>query len=457
MTNAIALCDGFGLHSVNAKVNESERSGVDASEGMRMNDMNKLSLMSVGVALALGVAGAAGSAPAFAAKKEKAPAGPKLEVSKEFRAAAGPIESDIKAGKTDGVAARLDALAAQYKLPDEQFLIGARRYEFGKATTNNAELRRAVVAMVESKSPLISNPIQLNGAAGQYAYNAKDYADAIVRLSEAVRLGSKDPDHFILLAESNFQLGKMNEGLEFADRAVSEKKASGQLAPADWYQRALSVAVRNKSQPQIAKWAAARVSAYPTPQNWRDALLIYKDGAKLEGQPALDVMRLIRATKGLAGERDYFEYAALATERGLPGEAKSVIEEGMSSGAIGKTSRPINELLAAASGKVTSDLPSLVASEKSASTDASGRLAAGTADAYLGYGQDAKAVPLYRMALQKGQVDADTVNTRLGIALARLGQVAEARDAFNAVKGPRAEIAKYWLLWLDSKGQTAAK
>lgn len=419
--------------------------------------MTKLSLMSVGLALALGVAGTVGSAPAVAAKKEKAPAGPKLEVSKEFRTAATPIEADIKAGKNDGMAARLDALATQYKLPDEQFLIGARRYEFGKATNNSAELRKAVVAMVESKSALIPNAIQLNGAAGQYAYNAKDYADAVVRLSEAVRLGSKDPDHFIILAESNFQLGKLTEGLDFADRAVTEKKATGQPAPADWYQRALSVALRSKSQPQIAKWAAARVGAYPTPQNWRDALLIYKDGAKLEGQPALDVMRLIRATKSLAGERDYFEYAALASERGLPGEAKAVIEEGMSSGAIGKASRPINELLAAATSKVIGDLPSLAASEKKASTDAAGRLASATADGYLSYGQDDKAVPLYRLALQKGQVDADTVNTRLGIALARLGQIAEARNAFDSVKGPRAEIAKYWLLWLDTKGQTAAK
>lgn len=419
--------------------------------------MKKLSLLSVGVALAVGIAGTVGTVPALAAKKEKAPAGPKLEVSKEFRAAAGPVEADIKAKKFDGISARLDALASQFKMPDEQFLLGARRYEFGKETNNVEELRKAVITMVESKSALIPNAIQLNGAAGQYAYNAKDYGDAIARLSEAVRLGSKDPDHFILMAESSFQLGKVAEGLDFADRAIAAKTAAGQTAPSDWYQRALSVAVRSKSQPQIAKWSVARVAAYPTPQNWRDALLIYKDNAKLDGQPALDVMRLIRAAKALAGERDYFEYAALATERGLPGEAKAVIEEGMASNAIGKSSRPLNELLAAAKEKVTADLPSLAVSEKKAAADAAGRIAAGTADAYLGYGDDNKAVSLYRLALQKGQLDSDTINTRLGIALARLGQSAQAKEAFAAVKGPRAEIAKYWMLWLDTKGRAVAQ
>jgi hypothetical protein len=425
-----------------------------------MIDMKKLSFLSLGTALALGAAGTLSVAPALAAKKEKAPkAGeaPKVELSKEFRAAAGPLEAEIKAGKLDGMSAKLDALATQFKQPDEQFIIGGRRYELGKATNNSAELRKAVITMIDSKSALASNTAQLNGAAGQYAYNVRDFGDALARLSEAVRLGNKEPDTFILMAESSFQLGKIPEGLGFAERAVAEKKALGQVAPADWYQRALSVAVKAKSQPEIAKWSRNRVSAYPTPQNWRDALLIYKDGAKLEGQPALDIMRLIRSAKALAGERDYFEYAALATERGLPGEAKSVIEEGMASGAIGKVSRPINELLAAASSKVSGDLASLATSEKRASTDAAGKIAAGTADAYLGYGQDSKAAPLYKIALQKGQVDNDAVNTRLGIALARQGQTAEARQAFAAVGGTRAEIAKYWMLWLDLKGQTPAK
>lgn len=421
-----------------------------------MIDMKTLSFLSLGTALALGAAATLSVSPAYAAKKEKAPEAPKLELSKEFRVAAGPVEADIKAGKLDGMSARLDALTTQYKLPDEQFILGGRRYEFGKVTNNQGELRKAVITMIDSKSGLAGNLAQLNGAAGQYAYNAKDFNDALTRLSEAVRLGNKDPDTFIIMAESSFQLGKMSEGLGFAERAVAEKKALGQPAPADWYQRALSIAIRAKLPSEVAKWSRSRVSAYPTPQNWRDALLIYKDSNKLEGQSALDVMRLIRSAKALAGERDYFEYAALAAERGLPGEAKSVIEEGMASGAIGKASRPLNELLTAASAKVAGDLASLAASEKRASSDAAGKIAAGTADAYLGYGQDSKAAPLYKIALQKGQVDSDAVNTRLGIALARQGQKAEAKAAFAAVGGARADIAKYWALWLDTPAQPAA-
>jgi hypothetical protein len=46
-------------------------------------------------------------------------------------------------------------------------------------------------------------------------------------------------------------------------------------------------------------------------------------------------------------------------------------------------------------------------------------------------------------------VDVDAVNTRMGIALLRSGDKASARAAFSAVKGARADIAAFWLLWLD--------
>ncbi|OYU73307.1 MAG: hypothetical protein CFE32_21295, partial [Alphaproteobacteria bacterium PA3] len=57
---------------------------------------------------------------------------------------------------------------------------------------------------------------------------------------------------------------------------------------------------------------------------------------------------------------------------------------------------------------------------------------------------------LFRLAQKKGGIDADVVNTRLGIALARAGQKDAARAAFQAVNGAaRKDVAQFWLLWLD--------
>ena len=81
-----------------------------------------------------------------------------------------------------------------------------------------------------------------------------------------------------------------------------------------------------------------------------------------------------------------------------------------------------------------------------------GRAALGTADAYLGYGNWAKAAELYKVALAKGGVDAPTVNTRLGYSLGMTGDKAGAEAALKAVTGtPRDQLAKYYQIWLAQR------
>jgi hypothetical protein len=52
----------------------------------------------------------------------------------------------------------------------------------------------------------------------------------------------------------------------------------------------------------------------------------------------------------------------------------------------------------------------------------------------------------------KPGVDPNVANLHLGMALARAGDKAGATAALNAVTGPRADIAKFWLLYLSTHG-----
>ena len=70
-------------------------------------------------------------------------------------------------------------------------------------------------------------------------------------------------------------------------------------------------------------------------------------------------------------------------------------------------------------------------------------------DGYYGYGNYAKAIELYKLALTKGGVDANMVNTRIGAALAKSGDKAGAKAAFAQVTGPRKELADFWTVYLD--------
>ncbi|MFM9852492.1 MAG: hypothetical protein ACKVOJ_06775 [Sphingomonadaceae bacterium] len=412
--------------------------------------MKMISGIVVGVALAVGSTALVTSTSAIAAKAEKAAPAKAYKLSEPFRKAIAPVQTSIKAGTLPDAQAKMDAADAIASAPDEKYIAGAVRLELALALKDTAMQARALDGILASGAAPAADIPKFTFFSGNFAFQRGDYALAATKLAEADRLGYKNPDMLLLLAEANFKQNKIVEGLPFVERAIAEAAAKGEKAPESWYQRASSVAYKAKMAPEVAKWTRLQVRAFPTAENWRSAIVIYRDSAKLDGQASLDLMRLMRITKSLVGERDFFEYASLATERALPGEAQSSIEEGFASGAVPRTSRAVNEMLTLAKGKIAVDRASLIASEKQAAGSATGKIAAGTADGFLGYGEDGKAITLYQLALTKGGVDVDAVNTRLGIALARSGQKDAARAAFALVKGPRAAIASFWTLWLDT-------
>ena len=405
--------------------------------------------------LALGAVFMTGMVPTVAfAAKEKPAAAPKMTLSKEFRAAAGPAQAAIKANPA-GADAAVTAAEATATLPDDKFYAAQFRLAVGSAMKDPAMQQKAVMAMLGSGSALATVDLpRLNFYAGQSAYQANDFPKAIQYLNEAERLGYKsgNQDALLLLAEANFKSNNIPVGLAHVDKAIAASAAAGVKPPESWYARASSVAYKAKLNSESAKWTREQVRAYPTKDNWRSALVVYRDAATRDGNLNLDIFRLMRLTKSMAGERDYYEFASLAFERGLPGEAKSVIDEAIATAAVPAGSRALTELRSMASSKVASDQASLAASERQAAASATGRIASATADAYLAYGQDAKAVTLYQTALTKGGVDVDAVNTRMGIAMLRSGDKVGARTAFVSVKGAaRADIAAFWLLWLDQQ------
>ena len=410
--------------------------------------MKTVSTLALGAALALGLSGA----PAIAREKPAAaPAAPQVNLSKPFRAAAAPLQAAVVAKNWPDASAKLAAAQAAATTPDDKFIAAQFQYQIALGTNDTAGQSTALEAMLASGGAPGDLASKVNYQLGSQAYFKRDYVKTATYLNEAIRLGYKPPELLIMAADAQFKQRQFAAGIAFGDQAIVAQKAANQAVPEDWYARLLGAAYNAKMGPQAVAYSVALVRAYPKPENWRSALILYRDSKTLDGQTALDLFRLMRLTKSIAGERDYYEYAALASERGLPGEAKSVVDEAMSSGKAPATSRPLTDIRTAATAKVASDRASLAGLERSAMASGNARGAVGTADAYLGYGDDAKAAALYRMALTKGGIDADVVNTRLGIALARSGDKAGARAAFQAVKGPRAELAAFWLLYLDQQ------
>jgi Flp pilus assembly protein TadD len=198
------------------------------------------------------------------------------------------------------------------------------------------------------------------------------------------------------------------------------------------------------------------VKAYPTVENWRRMLVLYRDsadaaGEELSSKQKLDLFRLMQTTGALAGERDYYDYAEAAFLAGLPWEAVSVIKVGREDGTISASSSDFNALNDDATKALRAE-SSLSKYEADARSAASGKLAAQTGDAYLASGEPAKAIVLYDLALEKGGVDTNEVNLHKGVAYVRTGDMASARAHFEKVSGPPqlVDIANFWLTWMDT-------
>lgn len=395
-----------------------------------------------------------------ASKKESKKAGAGVAVKLGDRtinisgAARNPIaelQTAVTAKDAANFPAKLAAAQAASQTADDRYLVARLQLEYARGANDQAGQTAAVEAMIASGSASASELPALHGVVAEAAFNAKQYDKSAAAFEQMAKL---QPDNANVL--SNLSLvrnkqGRTAEAAQYLNRAIELKTAAGQPIPEDYYKRVIESAYKGKDITLASKTTYNWLAAYPTQKNWGDALQTHRALVPLDDAAEIDRFRLMRVAGAIKDERGYVDFAAYLLQKGLSGEAKAVLEDGVAKGLVKRTTPRYAEILSQATQRATADRPTLAASEAKAAAAANGRIAANTGDAYMGYGDYAKAVTLYRLALSKGQVDTNLVNTRLGMALALSGDKAGAKTALSAVSGPRAELARYWMLWLDKR------
>ena len=407
--------------------------------------MKSVSRIALGVALVLGGASVVATAPAIA--QNQAPQR-EFKLSKEERAAFQPVQEAVNAKNWSAAAAALPAAQAAARGADARYVVGRFQLEVGLGLNNVQMQAQGIDTLIASGGVPAADLPMLYRNQGALAHTAGQRQKAADAFAKYVELMPNDPEGLLKLAQTRADERKTAEAIQLVQRAIAVRTAAGQAADESWYKYALKLAFDAKQPAQSAELARTLVAAYPTRENWRDALLIYRDLGGLDDAAKLDLLRLMRASNALAGERDWFDLAFDLNKAGLPAEANAVLEEAGAQKMVDLSKPTFRDLFRATGARLSGDRASLAGEATKANAAAAGTLALKIADAYAGYKDYAKAVPLYRAALQKGSVDPNTVNTRLGIALAQSGDRAGAEAAFRAVTGPRAELAKFWMAWL---------
>lgn len=373
-------------------------------------------------------------------------------LSREENGVIAPLYTAVQASDWAAAQAALPAARAGATTPYGKFVVGQLMLNIGRGTNNQEMQNQAVDAMLASGGAPADLQPQLLGVQAQRYIDAQNFAAAEPVVARLAELTPNDPTALERLAQVKIRLNKHQEALDLYQRATQMRTASGQQVPEDSLKRMLAIAYQGRMAQPSADYARQLITAYPSTSNWHDALVIYRELNNVDPATQLDVYRLMRAAGALTSERDYVEYAEAAQQGAVFGEVKAVLDEGIARNAITAGNRAYaTQMATAAGGRIAEDRASLAAEKTRvlAGNDA-GRIIR-VADAFYGYGQFAEAAELYRAALGKGGVDANLVNIRLGASLAQAGQRAEAEAAFNAVTGPRQQLAQYWLLWLSRR------
>jgi len=397
------------------------------------------------------------SQPATAQKQKKEEQkGDQLKLSNEVRGPAAQAQTALAAKDAATAAPLVAAVEAAAKSDDEKYIAAALRLNLEviqPGGPNNANLVAPLDALIASPRTAQADKAKYTYQRGVIAANAKDAAGAMRFFEQAQQLGYNDPNLPLQLVKLKMDSGDIAGGSAALAKMVDEQMAAGQKPSEDIFRYAIARNNTAKNPTEARAWMRRYLTAYPTAKNWRDMLVFWgiqpQSMATLDKSQKVDLYRLLRSGKALADQYDYEIYAQWTFDQGLPWESKAVLTEGKAAGKIPASSPDAGSLLAAANKSISNE-GSMAAVEARAMKAADGKLAASTADAYLGTGEYPKAIALYRAALQKGGVDANVVNTRLGIALANSGDKAGAKTAFQAVSGsPRADIAGWWIDFLD--------
>lgn len=426
--------------------------------------MKRVSTMSLAAALIFGGTTVVATAPVAAMQTgETAEEFDGGELSDAVRAAVVAAQTALQAEGTTpdtaAIQAQLEAAVPLIANEDDRFIIGQVMLQnAGKIQEQGGTPEQIqAVQMQALELSLASNRVPIESRArfwlalANAASNADDDAKAATAFQNVLRYDPNNGDALIRLADSQFNASDHANGYATALRAFESLSAAGTQIPSSWIAVPFRAAYEASDVPRIVEFGTILLREHPSAQNWNEVLRVYQTAGRLEDQPNLDLLRLMRATNGL-DVNSINEYVRLAAQRGLPREAQVIYQGSVNGGAI-----PANEEIAAEiASNISGDQAGLAESEASARSSANGRVALNTADAYASYDNMSKALELYQVALDKGGVDAGVVNLRRGALYYNAGQTDQARAAFEAVTGDRAPHAAFWLQWLDEQAGTSA-
>lgn len=365
-------------------------------------------------------------------------------------AVAKPLQAAQTASKARKWAECLSNLrtadASPGKTPYDTFIINELTAFCALSANDVATGTRALEANLSS--PFAADKIaQRTRDLAKIYFNARDYRKTVEVGRDAIQKGYGDADTFLVVSQSYYQMNDFRNARDFVGNWIRDQERRGQRPRENAIQIYVTSCMRLKDEACTAAGFEKLVTYYPNPAGW--ANLMQSLFASRNDAAAFNAYRLATDVGAMRTGDDYTEMAQRALEKGLPGEALSVLEAAFAR-KVFTDKRDIDRntrLLNTTRERAAADRASLAKQDRDAAAGKSADADIRVGQAYMSYGQHAQAVTAIRRGIAKGNAtDPAEAQLVLGIALLKSGNKAEAARTLRNVKGD-AEIQRVAKLW----------
>lgn len=327
----------------------------------------------------------------------------------------------LKAGKArEALAKANEANAVGGKTPAEQLMIDRMRGAAAQRAGDNA----TAIAAFESVYGRVSGAEQAQIAESiAFAYSQqKNNAKATEWVAKARAAGGNSASLNQLAAYLQGSSGDYSQIFKDAQAQVHAAEQAGRRPAEDDLLRLADAARRINNNGVYSSALEKLVLYYAKKDYWNAHLASIQRKPGFADRLALDVGRLKLANGLVTKTDDYMELAQLALQAGFPVEAKSIVDKGYASGALGTGEQAARHQrlkdLVLKSQAESAAAVAQQASEAATQKDGNDLVKVGTV--YASMGQADKAVELIEKGIAKGGLKrADDAKLRLALAMAQ--------------------------------------
>ncbi len=378
---------------------------------------------------------------------------PQLALSAAYLEAYRTNNDLLTAGNTELVKLNLPEIAPLIANESDSYVHGNLTFNLGQKLKDTALQVEGIEKMLQYEQfiPVGNKPIFLY-ILGSIAFDNKEDQKAITKLTEAYNAGYKSNNIELILGIAYNRNSNPVAAIEWYERGIEAAQANGNNADIKGMFGNMAVAAIGSGDPALIDSTFKKILPSTTDSAlWHDGLAQLIKNSNYTEQENLDILRLMDANNALLFVHEYGEYAEAADARRLPNEVLTIVNSGVTKGHVPQNDITFKEFLDIAKARLSADRADLPAAERDARKSTSGRSARATADAYFSYGEYQRAIDLYKLAIEKGNVDVDRARNRMGIAQVKLGDYEAAKANFAALTTPsRKNIGEYWIIYTEN-------